>query len=271
MPEIMGTAAKRRQHLDFLKSRNLSMPHLPPSEHPLVGPRGGLQLGSIPGYTGFIPGRTSETVYASTHTEASHVSAGSCLARSGQPRHLSCPLRKKVECVMMNQGQAYAHSGMDTGSMSCKVGGLFDGGAPPEVLTTFNNRRGHGRRSGADVPGYAGYIPGRKPGIAHAGSFARDNLAATEMRRFQDDTGHTHTVGREMDTCTELLKVGANRLKWPPNTTYTSLNSDHQRARSMPRSMSMSCPVDEGWTVYQPPSIASKLAGTSAVNGSTYK
>lgn len=158
---------------------------------------GKLALSSIPGYTGYVAGRSAENVFGATHKEANFFADDACFRRwnptSDRPHNRRPP-------------------GSIDGPGGC-INAFYNGargdpGPPIEVLSRFQNMRGHGHRRGAAVPGYVGYIPGKYAGNIHGNTVARDNIEATGTRRRDaDDPVHaTHRL--EVDWNPSSFTIG---------------------------------------------------------------
>jgi len=155
---------------------------------------GRFQLGSIPGYTGFVPGRAAEGVHATTFRESNHGAREAVGKRGYRP-------------ITSGGGRDIHEGSFERGSMSCTVGASGDTG--PAMVTTgslFHNPRGHEPRAGAAVPGYAGVIPGKYAGNVFGKRYAMDNVQATQIR-------HSNYKGEEYTTNWILHAEGDKKHK----------------------------------------------------------
>jgi len=160
---------------------------------------GRFQHGSIPGYTGHVQGRASEDVHGATHGRASALAVEAVLRRSSRPAHLTgyYPPHPPQGPTHAGASPEFLRGRVDGGSLNTSLASVDQGGLhvsvgisgaaapPPEcrVVSTFHNPRGHGPRSGAAVPGYAGFIPGKYAGNVFAKRYATSNVQATQGRR----------------------------------------------------------------------------------------
>lgn len=159
---------------------------------------GQLERGSIPGYTGHIPGRAAENIAGATHAECSRLSETAC-SRRMVPRSGA-----DSERTRQWRGFDMLAQTIDMGSMSAGIGTsnldgltqLSDDHHPPARATSmFYNPRGHTKfRSGAAVPGYAGHIPGKYAGNVFATTYAQSNMAASGVRRREGAENGTNWI-----------------------------------------------------------------------------
>lgn len=156
---------------------------------------GSFQHGSIPGYTGHVQGRTSEDVHGATHSKASSLAAAAVMRRSSRPEHLTgyYPPHPPQGSTHICTSPEFMRGRVDRGSLNASIASVDQGGfhasinisgaAPPPqcgVVSTFHNPKGHGPRSGAAVPGYAGFVPGKYAGNVFAKRCAMSNVQATQ-------------------------------------------------------------------------------------------
>lgn len=111
------------------------------TNQPFVPEVGRLPINNVVGYGGYIPGKHSENILASTY------------ARANELAQVACANRDQM--------------GIDAGTLGRQ------------------NPYGLGKRSGADIPGYAGYIPGKYSDGVFGRTFAQSNVVSTEVRRIQ--------------------------------------------------------------------------------------
>jgi hypothetical protein len=70
-----------------------------------------------------------------------------------------------------------------------------DHGPSCKTVSYFYNPRGHTNfRSGASIPGYGGYIPGKYSGNVFGGSYAQANLQASGVRRREGAEHNTNWI-----------------------------------------------------------------------------
>lgn len=129
------------------------------------------QRGSIPGYTGFVPGRSAEDVFGACWRDTNYGARDACLKRGKTPLNASA-------------GSEILAGSIERGSLNC-TGGAMDGAGGPGLTSKslFDNPRGLDPRAGAGVPGYAGHIPGKYAGNVIGRRYAMDNIKATQVRR----------------------------------------------------------------------------------------
>lgn len=159
---------------------------------------GRFQHGSIPGYTGHVQGRASEDVHGATHSRASMLAGEAVMHRSSRTDHLKgyYPPHPPRGSTHIGSSPDFMRGRIDRGSLNASIASVDQGGfhasvgisgaaAPPEcrAASTFHNPKGHGPRSGAAVPGYAGFIPGKYVGNVFAKRCAMSNIQATQLRQ----------------------------------------------------------------------------------------
>lgn len=142
------------------------------------------QQGSIPGYSGYMPGRTSEDVHGATFAEANALASEARAARARRGQRPKSGAGATVDLTVT----------IDGGCLNSTNGSL--GGSVPQckVASVFHNPRGHGPRAGAAVPGYAGFIPGKVAGSVFARRGAEANLQATQVRISEGATWSTNWI-----------------------------------------------------------------------------
>lgn len=147
------------------------------------------QLGrsSIPGYTGHVMGRNAENIAGATHQESCKLSDTACSKRM--------VARGDVDSERGRQwrGHDVMAQSIDRGNMSAGIGTsnldgltqmLDEHGPSCKTTSHFANPRGHSKhRSGAAIPGYVGFIPGKYAGNVFASTFAEANVSAMGVRR----------------------------------------------------------------------------------------
>lgn len=156
------------------------------------GPRksastGQLGLNAIPGYSGHIRGCAAENVFAATPGETAK------LSETARSKRGVAKSDTDSERTRMWRGFDVLGNTIDRGCMSATIGtGASDGltqlthehGPACRNSSYFHNPRGHTNfRSGASIPGYCGYIPGKHAGNVFGSTFAQSNLAASGVRR----------------------------------------------------------------------------------------
>jgi len=174
-------------------------------------PPGRTLRGGIPGYTGHVPGRTVENIFGMNNREAG---AGAALAQLRRGRVDSGQARARS----LTGNPSLPSGSIDRGCLNSTVGSSAPE-APPECQagqSWFRNPHGHGCRSGAGVPGYAGYIPGKKPGSVCGTRFCLDNLEATSVRK-RKGYEWTDNMATECELERSSKAIGANLAQpWPP-------------------------------------------------------
>eukprot|EP00933_Yihiella_yeosuensis_P021109 TRINITY_DN16796_c0_g3_i1.p1 TRINITY_DN16796_c0_g3~~TRINITY_DN16796_c0_g3_i1.p1 ORF type:complete len:253 (-),score=28.95 TRINITY_DN16796_c0_g3_i1:274-972(-) len=135
----------------------------------------------IPGYTGHIPGKNPEEVFAVTFNEALHASKGAC-NRRGRSVGPTVPTIRTPGSI-------------DGGHLNCTTGAMWRHTCEPvaQAASTFHNPRGHHFRAGASIPGYVGFIPGKVAGNCFGKRYAIDNLHGTETRQINDKGAEWNT------------------------------------------------------------------------------
>lgn len=160
---------------------------------------GQLERGSIPGYTGHVPGRWTENISGTTHAEASRLAETACSKRM-VPRSSADSERGRQWRGFDMLAQTIDMGSMNTGVGTSNHDGLsqsYDDHGPPVHKTTsmFHNPRGHTKfRAGAAIPGYVGHIPGKYAGNVFASTFAQANLAASGVRRREGAEANTNWI-----------------------------------------------------------------------------
>lgn len=150
-----------------------------------------VQRCSIPGYVGFVPGRAAENIIGVTHGQSTVASHQAILER-GRPEVADGSGQNDTTVRLYHtETDRHLDSQMEF-APDASTGALAHGRhRRVPTISSFRNTNGVERqRAGCSVPGYAGFIPGKKAGLVFAQRFAKDNLAATEVRR-QRDPPHT--------------------------------------------------------------------------------
>eukprot|EP00929_Paragymnodinium_shiwhaense_P067279 TRINITY_DN33878_c0_g1_i1.p1 TRINITY_DN33878_c0_g1~~TRINITY_DN33878_c0_g1_i1.p1 ORF type:complete len:221 (-),score=23.26 TRINITY_DN33878_c0_g1_i1:142-804(-) len=192
------------------------------------------QRRSLPGYTGFVPGRYAEDVHGVTYCEAN----------------------KAAHKAVCNRSKSYTptltapkESSMDRGSMHCTVG-CMDSGRFPEYKSTslFHNPRGLEPRAGAAIPGYAGHIPGKYVGNVIGKRESMANIAATQERLGYTEGKEfntnwiTHAEGHRKQ---HTYGSGTNKERWTMTEPWTSSRRGITR-------LAASTQMEGGWKLYEP-------------------
>lgn len=136
----------------------------------------------IPGYTGHLRGATAENVHASTFHEALVV-AHAARDRRGKVR--------PADDILTNTKPRSRY--IEQGAFNATMGSKLAHEPLAKTSSVFYNPRGHDLRSGAAVPGYCGFIPGKVAGNCFGKRYAMENLHATETRRINDEGAEWRT------------------------------------------------------------------------------
>jgi len=147
----------------------------------------GMQRSSIPGYGGFVPGRAAENVIAATHGPST-VAAHQATLERGRPE-MEDGSGQNDATLRLYHAETDRHLDAQVEfAPDASTGALAHGRhRRPQAMSSFRNANGVERqRAGCSVPGYAGFIPGKKAGMVFGQRFAKENLAATEVRRQKD-------------------------------------------------------------------------------------
>jgi len=215
-----------------------------------------MQRAAIPGYTGHVRGRGAEDVHGATHAKAAQLAAEAIARRSGRPGHLQgfLPEHPPRGATHASSASEFRVGRADSGSINMSTTGVDEGGfhasvrisgaeVPPQcrVVSTFHNPLGHGPRSGAAVPGYAGHVPGKYAGNVFAKRFAMSNLHASQVRQAN------HGTGLEWSTNWLLHSEGC-RQQTAPGAASTGRSWRYSRAA--PSRTASAGPG--GWRLHEP-------------------
>lgn len=195
---------------------------------------GRLQHRSIPGYTGFVPGRTSEDVHAASHGRAS-ILAKEAVAKRSLPPVDSKPEALTRTALSLDVGATGKTSTSRSLLSTNDVGSA-------QVVSIYHNPRGLGHRSGSNIPGYTGHIPGKIAGGMCSKRYAMDNLNATAHRAMGlevDCSWHLHAEHEKRVNHHGALRTGVT-------TPWRSISVPSEAPR---RSGTLS---KGEWTLYEP-------------------
>lgn len=147
------------------------------------------QLGrtSIPGYTGHIKGRNAENIAGATHAESARLSDTACSRRMiarGDGDSERTRQWKGFDVMAQSIDKGNMSAGIGTMNMDGLTQLLDDHGPSCKITSNFHNPLGHSKhRSGANVPGYCGHIPGKYAGNVFGSTYADANVTASGVRR----------------------------------------------------------------------------------------
>lgn len=202
---------------------------------------GQLARSSLPGYTGFVPGRNAESITGATHAESARLSQTACSRRmvggadderTRQWRGFDI-MSRTIDCGSMSAG--IGTSNMDGLSQQPE-----DHGPACKTTSMFFNPRGHTKfRSGASVPGYCGHIPGKYAGNVFASTYAQSNLGASGVRRREGAENGTNWIlacefdksaknhGASADLRKTIRTIGFHEGERSCETNQTVMSSTH--------------------------------------------
>lgn len=148
---------------------------------------GQLERESIPGYTGHIPGRNAENISGATHAESARLSETArskrMVSRSGADSERTRQWRG-FDVLAQTIDMGSMASGLGTSNLDGLTQRSEEHGPWAKSTSMFYNPRGHTKfRSGASIPGYAGFIPGKYAGNVFSSTYAQSNMAASGVRR----------------------------------------------------------------------------------------
>lgn len=136
----------------------------------------------IPGYTGHLRGHTAENVHAATFHEA--------LVVGNHARESRGKVRPGDDILTNTDARSRY---IEQGSLNTTMGSKLGHEPIAKTSSMFYNPRGHDLRSGAAIPGYAGFIPGKVAGNCFGKRYAIDNLHGTETRRINNEGAEWRT------------------------------------------------------------------------------